>query len=409
MFATNLTRLPEVLRANAFKTAAISAMGNVASEIGFGRGFDRYCDLFREPSILAKRQRVDAAKEGLMHATNEEVALPSAEDINEYLFPWLEEQHTSDTFTFIWSIETHVPYTPPDKFRRFSDPSHVRPNEGERRDIRIAGAADRERLMSLYDDVIYYNDYCLGRIVSYLKTLNIYDDTLLIIVGDHGDAFYEHGFYAHGRTPYEELIHVPMIAKLPGGHYAGRRVAGLAELIDIFPMVMALVKPAPGTWDRTYLQGHNLLPMAAGTQDHVRECVFSDTQPLEIHSHYQSVRSHRWKYIERQRPKRDRRTLAVTIRHIFKRRMFFDVLCNLRHFLHNYFSGSNQYLFDLKTDPGEQWNLAAERPDVIRQLRQVLISWQQRNSELARQVGASPYSYAESEMLRRHLEQLGYL
>ena len=84
-------------------------MGNIASEIGFNRGFDCYHDLFRDPVILAKRRRLDAAKEGLMHATDEEVALPRAEDISDYLFPWLAENRAADTFSFIWSIETPVP------------------------------------------------------------------------------------------------------------------------------------------------------------------------------------------------------------------------------------------------------------------------------------------------------------
>jgi arylsulfatase A-like enzyme len=408
MFTTSLTRLPEVLRAGGFKTAAFSTMGNIASEIGFSRGFDHYYDLFRDPAILAKRRRLDAAKEGLMHATDEEIALPRAEDINDFLFPWLEEQRAANTFSFIWSIETHVPYTAPDEFRRFSGPAPLGPDEGQRQDIRSAGAADRQRLMNLYDDEIYYNDHCLGQIISHLKALSIYDDTLFVIAGDHGDAFYEHSFYAHGQAPYEELIHVPLIAKFPSAQYAGKRVAGLVELIDIFPTVAAAAGLAPGIAGSTYVQGQNLLGLAAEGYNQ-REYVFSDTQSLEIHNHYQSVRTKCWKYIERRRPQRSSRTLTSIVAHIIKRRMIFDILRNPRHFLRSYFSGSNKLLFDLAADPGELKNIATERPDLITQLGQTMIKWQQQNDDLAQQVGCSSYSYEESETLRQHLEKLGYM
>jgi arylsulfatase A-like enzyme len=408
MFSTSLARLPEVLRASGFKTAAFSAMGNVGSEIGFGRGFDHNHDLFLDPAILSKRRRLDAAKEGLMHAPLEAIALPRAEDINDYLFPWLEAQRGADTFSFVWSIETHVPYTPPDEFRRFSSRS-TRANEGERADIRSAGAADRQRLMNLYDDMIYYNDFCLGQIVGRLKALDIYDDALIVVVGDHGDAFFEHGFYTHGHAPYEELIHVPMIMKFPGARHAGRRVEDLVELIDIFPTIATVARVRPGTAGSSHVQGRDLVPAVAGEGDGSREYVFSETQSLEFHNHYLSARSLEWKYIERQRPKRDRRTLVSVVKHVVGRRMLVDIVRHPRHFLRSYFRGSNQHLFHLKTDPGETRNLAAERPDLVQQFRRVLDAWQQRNALLAQEVGGSPYSYEESEAMQRHLEELGYL
>jgi arylsulfatase A-like enzyme len=409
MFSTNLTRLPQVLGVSGFKTAAFSTMGNIASEIGFKLGFDHYYDLFCDPVILAKRRKLDAAQEGLMHVPYQDIALPRAEDVNDYLFSWLEENRTANTFNFIWSIETHVPYRAPDGFRRFSGTTSLPPNEGERDDIRSAGADDRQRLMDLYDDEIYYNDYCIGKIVNHLKSLGIYDDTLFILAADHGDAFYEHGTYAHGHAPYEELIHVPLVFKFPGGRYAGQRVADLVELIDIFQTVMAVVGLSPGVAGSTFVQGYNLLPLLEGNSDQVREHVFSDTQSLEIGNRYRSVRGQRWKYIQLQRPKRDSRTLIGTVQHVIKRHMISNIMRNPRHFLRHYLGSSNEYLFDLEADPGEQRNLAAERPDLVTQFRQILERWQQQNDEVAQQVGSFPYSYEESESLRRHLEKLGYM
>jgi len=80
-----------------------------------------------------------------------------------------------------------------------------------------------------------------------------------------------------------------------------------------------------------------------------------------------------------------------------------------RHIRRNYSTGPVEYLFDLKADPAEQHNLAVDRPDLVSHFRQILESWQQQNDTLAQQVGSSAYSYDESETLRRHLEQLGYM
>lgn len=407
MFSTNLARLPEVLKAGGFKTGAFSTMGNVSSEVGFGHGFDCYHDLFREPAILAKRRRLNTAKEGLMQSQDSEIALPRAEDIHDFLFPWLAENRQKNCFSFIWSIETHDPYTAPQSFWRFSRPT--RANEGELSDIRSSGEADRERLSNLYDNEIYYNDYCIGKIINNLKELNIYDDTLFVIIGDHGDAFYEHGFYTHSHAPYEELIHVPMIFKFPKGDYAGKRITGLVELIDIFPTLMTATGLGGSASGTDFLQGHNLLPLIEGREQKVRDYTFSETRILDVHNRYLSVRSEHWKYIRIERPKRRGNTFRKTLQHVLKRGMMIDILRSPRHFLRTYLGGGNEQLFDLKSDPGEQNNLAKQRPDLLAHYQQLLDEWLQQNEQLAQEVGKLEYSYEESETLRQHLEMLGYL
>lgn len=410
MFATNLTRLPEALQRAGFKTAAFSTMGNIASEIGFNRGFDQYFDLFRDPTILEKRGRLDAAREGLIHDTETEVALPQAEDINPFLFDWLSTHKNQNTFSFIWSIETHEPYRPPEAFRRFAA-APLKPGEGESSDIRSAGAADQDRLRDRYDDGIYYNDHCLGEIFAYLKQHDLYDDTLFIIIGDHGEAFFEHGFFTHGHAPYEELLRVPLIIKTPGNQFAGARVPGLAELIDLYPTILAAAGLAPESEEAPFLQGHDLWPLITGEKDEVRDYTFSDTQSLAIHNRYLSVRDHKWKYIKIQRPKKDSSTFLKTIRYVIERKLLVDILMRPRHFWRAYRQGGrNVYLFNLEADPAEASNLASERPALVQKLNSVLEAWQFDNLTLARQVDRNnDMVYEESEHLRSHLEKLGYM
>jgi len=409
MLTSNIARLPQILKGDGFKTAAFSTMGNVASDIGFDVGFDQYYDLFRDPDILAKRRGLDPNQEVLVHVKDEKIALPRAEDINNFLFKWLKENRGSNTFCFVWSIETHVPYSAPTEFRKFSRRLELGPKEGERDDIRSAGAEDRQRLINLYDDEIYYNDYCIGQIVNHLKHLQVYDDTLIIITGDHGDAFYEHNVYAHGHAPYDEVIRVPLIMKFPQGRFRGQRVPALVELIDIFPTVVAAAGLDPVQKDNHYVQGHNLLKLLNGYCSTVRGHTFSDTRALEIHNRYLSARNLRWKYIQVQAPKRDGRTFARTLQHVIKRQMILKILRSPLHFLRNYLKGGNEFLFDLESDPEERYNLARQKKEILNQLREVLKDWERGNLDLAEQVGRSHGKYREDEEIRKHLEKLGYM
>ncbi len=410
-FSADLVRLPEVLQAAGYKTAGFSTMGNIAGEIGFAHGFDHYMELFREPSILARRQRLDAVAAALMHTLDDnEVALPLAEDINEFLLPWLQQNRTANTFSLAWSIQPHVPYDPPPGFRRFAPPRPSRSNEGQQDDIRSAGEQDRQRLMDLYDDEIAYNDHCLGELTAGLQALGIYEDVWLILVGDHGEAFYEHGVYAHGHAPFEEVVHVPLIMKLPGQRHAGIVVEGLTELIDILPTLvhgvgLTLDSVAPGH----LVQGRDLMPLIRGEKRQVRSYVFSDTQALELHNRYLSVRDDRWKYIRVLTPRRDGRTLLNTWRHVRERRLIGNILRHPRHFWRNYFRRTRDYLFDLQADPHEQDNLAGRRPAQVEAMRQVLDNWLVTNETLAGQVRHRSIGFEESQALRQHLEKLGYL
>lgn len=408
MFSVGLKRLPELLQEAGFKTAAFNTMGNIAGEIGFNRGFDRYFDLFREPGLIAKRQRLNAAREGLLHTAETEIALPLAEDINDYLLPWLAERLEENTFSFVWSIETHEPYGAPEPFRRYAGVVR-KPGEGESDDIRSAGKADRDRLRNLYDDGILYNDHCLGLLIDQIKQLGIYEDTLFIILGDHGEAFYEHGFYTHGHPPYEELIHVPLVMKFPGSQFAGQRAAGMVELIDVMPTVTAVANNHQPSETNRFIQGKNLLPLLKNECEQVRTYSFSDTQSLSIHNQYLSVRSQEWKYIQIRQPKRNRQALFKTVKHVLARGLLGDILRRPRHFWRSYFRHSNEYLFNLQNDPTEAHNCIAEHPETAQQLRQTLAQWLEQNQRLAQQLDDEPLTHYESKALQKHLEKLGYL
>ncbi len=411
VFSTSLPRLPEWFRAGGFATAAFSAMANVGQTTGFGRGFDHYTELFRDPQVAAKRciQTLDLENDPLADWHGGQVAIPYAEDLNAALIPWLEEHAADRAFCFVWSVEPHAPYLPPPEFRRFSTPDPMRPQAGWPEDLRSAGPADRDRLVDLYDDEIVYNDHCLGELVAFLQHAGLYDETCLIVVGDHGEAFYEHGFYGHGYAPYEEQIHVPLLMKFPGGRHAGRRVGALVELIDLLPTLLAVADlTSPNA---AHLQGHDLTALLDGRRDTVRDYAFSDTcSPDTVSGHqFWSVRSLEWKYIQVQRTAQLSQRLKGTWRRGWRAGRRLSLGRIWQHWRKMYTGGSSEFLFHLAHDPGEKHNLAAQQPARLQAMRQALATWQARNSHLATTIGSQAMSQEENEELRQQLAALGYL
>ncbi len=407
----HMTRLSEFLGRRGYRTGGFSTMANVSSDVDFDYGFDVFHDLFREPEIVARRQVRDLIVEdeigGIGGAAS--VAIPHADDIHPFLFPWLLEHRHSPAFSFVWSIEPHAPYIPPTEFRPFSGSAGADAREGWPEHLRRAGATDRQRLIDLYDDEIYYNDYCLGQLVAFLKQENLYDDTLLVVLGDHGEAFFEHRVYGHGFLPYDELIHVPLIMKLPYAQHAGARVGALAELIDVFPTLLAiagLTENLPLT-----LQGHNLLPLIAGEATEVRSHVWSDTFSPDSSNqdHYLSVRTPDWKFIQVEKATGTGQRLMASWRRVWASGFRLGFGRILRHWRKNYGQRANIYLFDLQADPAEQNNVAGAHPEHVARFQQLLAEWQGRNAALATQLGSPTDQRQEDEELRRQLEALGYL
>ena len=149
-------------------------------------------------------------------------------------------------FLFLWVLDPHDPYFPPDGYDRWRDPGYDGKIDGSSESIRrVRGEADVQRLIDLYDGEIAYTDAQFGLLVDELKAMGLYDDTLIVVVGDHGEAFGDHGDFVHGHLAYDEIMHVPMIMKFPseppsrpfsiyGAHQANGREAGaLAQLTDV--------------------------------------------------------------------------------------------------------------------------------------------------------------------------------
>jgi len=228
----------ETLQSHGYHTAGFVTNYLGSSVFGHNRGFD----VFRF-----------YAEEG---ARRPEVYLPSSA-LFRRVKRWLEHRAQTPFFLYIHATDPHFPYRPP---RRAARP-FLRPRTNyadaleivhrsrhfffgnESWGIRPAplAPADVAVLSDLYDGDIRMADEGVGRLLDELAAHRLLDDTLLILTSDHGEEFLDHGGVAHSQTLYDEMLHVPLLIRLPGAKYGGTRVASTAQHVDIVPTILDLL------------------------------------------------------------------------------------------------------------------------------------------------------------------------
>lgn len=178
----------------------------------------------------------------------------SSEVITDDTLSWLD-QH--DRF-FCWThyMDVHHPCFPPELYRqRFNvdDVTQADVSEWYSTFVRTPNnltADELDRLERLYEAAIAYTDDQVGRIVSYLRETDRFDETLIILTSDHGELFGEHGQYGKPERLYDELLHVPLIV-VNGPSSA--RAHDLVSLIDIPPLLHeATGLPVPDVYEGKY-------------------------------------------------------------------------------------------------------------------------------------------------------------
>jgi len=219
------------------------------------------------------------------------------------------EDADSPFFLWIHYMDVHTPYTPAPRYIReiSSDVfgthrmllAHTRTGLGWK-------VSDRTRsdLRTLYQAAVRQVDASIGRVTDTLAANELADDTAIIVAGDHGEEFQEHGHLAHYPKLYDELIKVPLIVSVPGSE--ARRVETQVGLDAIPPTVTELLDvQSPDSWT-----GRSLLPSVRGQDSPVDEPVVSvtvrgetvTTQPiprsLADGDLLVSARNRDWTYIE---------------------------------------------------------------------------------------------------------------
>jgi arylsulfatase A-like enzyme/Tfp pilus assembly protein PilF len=218
ILSSEVVTLAEALKEKGFATAAFVSSFTVDSRFGLDQGFEVYDDKFAESQAFK--------------ALNSE---RKAEKTFEPFSRWLGKNQTQRFFAWVHFYDPHLPYDPPAPFSiEFAD--------------------------SLYDGEIAYVDQYIGKIIEALREKGLLAKTLVILAGDHGEAFGEKVEAGHGVFLYDGTMKVPLIFYAENHLPAGLVIKPRVRLIDITPSILDMLNiPVPGE-----VQGTSLLPFING-------------------------------------------------------------------------------------------------------------------------------------------------
>lgn len=227
--ASSVPTLGEIMKAGGYNTAGFISGPYVAGHYGYSRGMDTYVDL---------SQGYDHRREA--RAT---VASPA---INDSALAWLADNHEEPFFLFLHYFDIHYDFIPPAPYDTMFDPDYTGTMDGtgfiERKDVNAdMDPRDLEHIKALYDGEIRFTDAHVAKILEKLESYGVLDNTLVLLVSDHGDEFFEHGNKGHHRTVYDEVLRVPFIARLPESKRAGTVVEQQVSLVDVMPSILDVV------------------------------------------------------------------------------------------------------------------------------------------------------------------------
>jgi arylsulfatase A-like enzyme len=208
--------------------------------------------------------------------SHEDITSPS---VTKRALSWIRKNRNEKLFLFVHYWDPHYDYIPPSSYDALFDPDY----EGTMDGTNIEGSdkinskmdrRDLEHIVALYDGEIRWTDMHLEEFFDELKMMGLYEDAVIIVVGDHGDEFLEHGGKGHQRTLYDEVIHVPLIIRLPALKEPSN-IDIAVSIVDIVPTVLEILDlEHPSAID-----GRSLMPMTRGNAPIEVKEVYSELTP----------------------------------------------------------------------------------------------------------------------------------
>jgi len=185
-------------------------------------------------------------------------------------------------FLWIHLYDPHTPYDAPPPYGAMYDPDYTGPLRGSVEEITFLNATrgaklserDLQHLQALYHGEVTYLDHQIGRLLEALEKQDLLDRTVLVALADHGEALGEKGRFFHGDDLYQPAVRIPFLIRYPRMIAAGRRVAEMAQSIDLFPTLTELCEiPLIAG-----IEGKSLLPLISSTP--------TNTESYEKHPGY---------------------------------------------------------------------------------------------------------------------------
>jgi len=314
--------LASVLKEQGYTTGAVIGSAVLDSRFGLNRGFDFYYDHF------------DFNR--LQESNLDEMERPG-NVVADTALDWLAKNNQKKFFLWMHLYDPHFPYRPP---APYSDQYKDRPYDGE----------------------IAFADSQVGRLIRFLKDKGLYQNTIIVLTGDHGESLGEHGEKTHGFFIYNATLHIPVILHLPGQRLVNS-VSELVSLADLMPTVLQALKvDVP-----SQVQGRSLLPLMTAKKEDQSQGLYAETFLPRLHFNWSELRgleTKNYHFIDAPKPE----------------------------------------LYDLAKDPGETQNLYPTKKAVAEEMRARLSALIRRYSggqELAEKTGLDP-------ALMERLQSLGY-
>ena len=321
--------LPEILQRYGYTTCALD---NLAPwRYGFGRGYEFYIDPTSRKNLA-------------INCDNRE--------INRRAIPWLEQHAHEKFFMFIHYWDPHTPYLPPRAYRTLFYKGNPHQPDNHAMDHFTdhplgktwsetwfkklpPHITDPEYLVALYDAEIRYCDEGIRTLLDTLDASGKAEDTLVILLSDHGEMMYKHGIFFDHHGLYDGNIHVPWIVSHPS--ISPRRIPYLAEHVDVAPTILDLCGvPVPPE-----MEGKSWAPFLLGKGEPVqRDFVVSQECTWQMKW---CIRTENHKLILAREP--------------------------------DFYNTPMKELYDLQADPEELHNIAEQEPERVRYLENKLEEW----------------------------------
>ncbi len=370
----------EDLQAIGYQTAAFSTSPLLSRAYGYDRGFDRFEDLSpgeKDPSLRGLkggerllRNRLFQEMAGLAGGTVRPARLyVSAEQLVDRVTDWVEGVQTP-FFGWAHFMDIHWPYhreeslsSPAEVARAWQDLAHLHQVNWKGAAI---STAQKKHYRELYERAVEYTDQQIGRLLDTLERFELLEDTVVILVSDHGEEFLEHGRWGHFENNlHDEILQVPLVISSPD-MVGPTVISQQVSLIDLMPTILDLCGCEPSAG----MEGRSLRPLWSGSGRGPEHGV-AISEMWRDGWHIIAVRTAAFKYIwDNRAPERPR-------------------------------------LFDLMADPDETVNRVEHYPDDAQRFQQIV------DRHLAEVERTSPLTAVElpahdDEILRR-LRDLGYV
>jgi arylsulfatase A-like enzyme len=247
--------LAEILRDHGYMTGAFVANTYYTSrETGLDRGFIRYQDfpISAEQVFISSilGQNLACWRQmgfgcHLLHQLGvyELPARKNAEQVNEEFLDWVGQQGQRPFFAFLNYFDAHAPYLPPDPYATLFGSGRVRGEEVfvEGHEPWGGSAEQLQTEIDQYDGAIAYIDAQIGSLVDELNRLSLYENTILIVVSDHGEEFREHGVMSHANSLYRPSVRVPLLILTPQSAENRQQIANPYSLRNLPLTVLDLI------------------------------------------------------------------------------------------------------------------------------------------------------------------------